>query len=112
MSKDIAALVVGYCALFCSATYRIPQFLKIYRGKSVAGISQQQYVWQNMSYVLSIAYGVLRDDTVYIVTSVTLLAMNIALQCMVRYYRATTTAHQNTTTAHQNTTTLQNTAAV
>jgi uncharacterized protein with PQ loop repeat len=85
---EIAALVVGYAALFCSATYRIPQFRKLWKTKSTAGISQQMYIWQNMSYVLSIAYGVLRHDHVYIVTSTVLMAMNLVLHGMVRYYHA------------------------
>lgn len=85
---EIVTLAVGYAALFCSASYRVPQFYKLWKTKSTAGISQQMYVWQNMSYVLSIVYGVLRKDQVYIVTSVVLMIMNLVLHGMVRYYKA------------------------
>jgi len=48
--------IMGYCGLFFSFIYRIPQILKIYRLKKGNELSKKFFLLQNAAYISFIIY--------------------------------------------------------
>lgn len=84
--KDILELAIGFTALTFGLFYRVPQIYKLYFLKNGTEISEKMLHIQNISYVLYVVYGVLRNDIVYISSSVIGVLQNLIIFGMKRWY--------------------------
>lgn len=81
------SVYIGFSALGFSLLYRIPQIYKIIKNKSSNDISIWMLHLQSISYVLYIAYGVLQEDLVYIISSCLSFSQNIILYFVYFLYK-------------------------
>ena len=83
---EYAILIIGYSATLMSMVYRVPQIYQLWKTKKGDDISVSMIVLQQLSYILAILYGFLRDDYVYITGSSISFAQNCAILYMRKLY--------------------------
>lgn len=76
---EILSLILGILYNILSLTYRLPQMFKMIRTKKVRDISVKMLNIQSASYLVSIAYGTIENDWVWIVSSSIALFQNIII---------------------------------
>lgn len=67
--------ILGYAACAVTAFTFLPQVLKTWREKSAKNVSLMMFVIAFINEAMWIAYGVLRNDMVIIVTNVIMIVM-------------------------------------
>ena len=67
--------ILGYAACAVTALTFVPQVVKTWREKSARNVSLMMFVIAFINEVMWIAYGVLRNDMVIIVTNVIMISM-------------------------------------
>jgi MtN3 and saliva related transmembrane protein len=67
--------VLGYAACAVTALTFLPQVIKTWKEKSAKNVSLMMFIIAFINEVMWIAYGVLRDDMVIIVTNVIMISM-------------------------------------
>ncbi len=67
--------ILGYSACAVTALTFLPQVLKTWKEKSAKNVSLMMFIIAFVNEVMWIAYGVLRDDMVIIVTNVIMIIM-------------------------------------
>lgn len=67
--------ILGYSACAVTALTFLPQVLKTWKEKSAKNVSLMMFIIAFINEVMWIAYGVLRDDMVIIVTNVIMIIM-------------------------------------
>jgi MtN3 and saliva related transmembrane protein len=67
--------ILGYSACAVTALTFLPQVLKTWKEKSAKNVSLMMFIIAFVNEVMWIAYGVLRDDMVIIVTNVIMITM-------------------------------------
>jgi len=78
--------ILGYAACAVTAFTFLPQVLKTWREKSAKNVSLMMFVIAFINEAMWIAYGVLRNDMVIIVTNVIMIAMcSIMISLKLRY---------------------------
>lgn len=80
-------IYIGFSALGFSLFYRIPQIYKLWKNKSSNDISVWMIHLQTISYLLYIAYGILRKDLVYIISSGISIFQNLILYFLYCLYK-------------------------
>jgi uncharacterized protein with PQ loop repeat len=78
-------LFLGFAGLFTGLCYRIPQIYKIHKTKSGKDISIPMIHLQNISYGFYIAYGILANDIVYILSSCVGVFQNLLIIALCYY---------------------------
>jgi MtN3 and saliva related transmembrane protein len=71
--------IIGVCAIIIGLIYRVPQIWLTYKTKSAKDLSRAMIWTQNISYILYIVYGVMKDDYIYYVSSGISLGQNFIL---------------------------------
>jgi MtN3 and saliva related transmembrane protein len=71
--------VLGYSACTVTALTFLPQVVKTWKEKSAKNVSMLMFVIAAVNEVMWIAYGVLRDDMVIIVTNVIMIVMAMTM---------------------------------
>jgi MtN3 and saliva related transmembrane protein len=74
MTED-SILIVGYAACIVTALTFLPQVIKTWKEKSAKNVSLMMFIIAATNEVLWIAYGVLKNDMVIIVTNVIMIVM-------------------------------------
>lgn len=87
MENDIK-VYIGFSALGFSLFYRIPQIYKLLKNKSSDDISVWMLHLQTISYILYIAYGVLVNDLIYIISSCLSMGQNVILYVLYFMYKS------------------------
>ena len=78
--------VLGYSACAVTAMTFLPQVIKTWKEKSARNVSLLMFIIAAVNEVMWIAYGVLRDDMVIIVTNVIMIAMaSVMISLKLRY---------------------------
>jgi MtN3 and saliva related transmembrane protein len=72
---DDGILIVGYAACAVTALTFLPQVIKTWKEKSARNVSLMMFIIAATNEVLWIAYGVLKNDMVIIVTNVIMILM-------------------------------------
>lgn len=67
--------ILGYAACAVTALTFVPQVVKTWKEKSARNVSLMMFVIAFINEVMWIAYGVLRNDMVIIVTNVIMISM-------------------------------------
>jgi MtN3 and saliva related transmembrane protein len=67
--------LLGYGACAVTALTFLPQVIKTWKEKSAKNVSLLMFIIAFVNEVMWIAYGVLRDDMVIIVTNVIMISM-------------------------------------
>lgn len=67
--------VLGYAACAVTALTFLPQVIKTWKEKSAKNVSLMMFVIAFVNEVMWIAYGILRQDNVIIVTNVIMIAL-------------------------------------
>ena len=73
--KEDSILIVGYAACAITALTFLPQFIKTWKEKSASNVSLMMFIIAATNEALWIAYGVLKNDMVIIVTNVIMILM-------------------------------------
>lgn len=76
---EVPSLILGILYNILSLTYRLPQIFKMIRTKKVRDISVKMLNIQSSSYLVSIAYGIIENDWVWIVSSSIALCQNVII---------------------------------
>lgn len=85
MTED-SILVLGYAACAVTALTFVPQVIKTWKEKSAKNVSLMMFIIAAVNEVMWIAYGVLRNDMVIIVTNVIMIMMAfIMISLKLRY---------------------------
>lgn len=71
--------IIGYSAGAVTALTFLPQVIKTWKERSAKDVSMLMFIIAAVNEVLWIAYGVLKDDWVIIVTNVIMLVMSTAM---------------------------------
>lgn len=78
--------VLGYAACAVTALTFLPQVLKTWKEKSAANVSLMMFLIAFVNEVMWIAFGILRNDMVIIVTNVLMIIMcSIMITLKLRY---------------------------
>jgi MtN3 and saliva related transmembrane protein len=78
--------ILGYSACAVTALTFLPQVLKTWKEKSAKNVSLMMFVIAAINEIMWIAYGVLRDDMVIIITNVIMIIMAmIMISLKLRY---------------------------
>jgi MtN3 and saliva related transmembrane protein len=78
--------ILGYAACAVTALTFLPQVIKTWKEKSAKNVSLMMFVIAFINEVMWIAYGVLRNDMVIIVTNVIMIIMcSIMIILKLRY---------------------------
>ena len=78
--------ILGYSACAVTALTFLPQVLKTWKEKSAKNVSLMMFVIAFVNEVMWIAYGVMRDDMVIIVTNVIMITMcSIMISLKLKY---------------------------
>ncbi len=67
--------ILGYSACAVTALTFLPQVLKTWKEKSARNVSLMMFIIAFINEIMWIAYGVLREDMVIIVTNVIMITM-------------------------------------
>ena len=67
--------ILGYAACAVTALTFLPQVLKTWKEKSAKNVSLMMFIIAFTNEIMWIAYGVLRNDMVIVVTNVMMLTM-------------------------------------
>jgi MtN3 and saliva related transmembrane protein len=67
--------ILGYAACAVTALTFLPQVIKTWQEKSAKNVSLMMFVIAFVNEVMWIAYGVLRNDMVIIVTNIIMISM-------------------------------------
>jgi len=67
--------ILGYSACAITALTFLPQVIKTWKEKSAKNVSLLMFIIAAVNEVMWIAYGVMRDDMVIIVTNVIMICM-------------------------------------
>ncbi|MBL7750506.1 MAG: SemiSWEET transporter [Chitinophagaceae bacterium] len=67
--------ILGYSACAVTALTFLPQVLKTWKEKSAANVSLMMFVIAFINEVMWIAYGVMKQDNVIIVTNVIMISL-------------------------------------
>jgi MtN3 and saliva related transmembrane protein len=67
--------ILGYGACAVTALTFLPQVLKTWKEKSAKNVSLMMFIIAFVNEIMWIAYGMLRDDMVIIVTNVIMITM-------------------------------------
>ena len=67
--------ILGYSACAITALTFLPQVIKTWREKSAKNVSLLMFIIAAVNEVMWIAYGVMRNDMVIIVTNVIMIVM-------------------------------------
>jgi len=71
--------ILGYSAGFITSLTFLPQVIKTWKEKSAKDISLLMFVIAAINEVMWIAYGILKNDWVIIITNVVVIAMSIIM---------------------------------
>ncbi len=78
--------ILGYAACAVTALTFLPQVAKTWKEKSAKNVSLMMFIIAFINEVMWIAYGVLRNDMVIIVTNVIMIIMcSIMISLKLRY---------------------------
>jgi MtN3 and saliva related transmembrane protein len=78
--------ILGYAACAVTALTFLPQVIKTWKEKSAKNVSLMMFLIAFANEVMWIAYGVLRNDMVIIVTNVIMIVMcSIMISLKLRY---------------------------
>jgi MtN3 and saliva related transmembrane protein len=78
--------ILGYVACVVTALTFLPQVIKTWKEKSAKNVSLMMFLIAFANEVMWIAYGVLRNDMVIIVTNVIMIIMcSIMISLKLRY---------------------------
>ena len=78
--------ILGYAACAVTALTFLPQVVKTWKEKSAKNVSLMMFIIAFANEVMWIAYGVLRNDMVIIVTNVIMIVMcSIMISLKLRY---------------------------
>ena len=78
--------VLGYSACAVTALTFLPQVIKTWKEKSAKNVSLMMFVIAAINEVMWIAYGVMRNDMVIIITNVIMIVMAmIMISLKLRY---------------------------
>jgi MtN3 and saliva related transmembrane protein len=78
--------ILGYSACAVTALTFLPQVIKTWKEKSAKNVSMMMFIIAAINEIMWIAYGVLRDDMVIIVTNIIMIAMaSIMISLKLRY---------------------------
>jgi MtN3 and saliva related transmembrane protein len=78
--------ILGYAACAVTALTFLPQVIKTWKEKSAKNVSLMMFVIAFINEAMWIAYGVLRNDMVIIVTNVIMIIMcSIMISLKLRY---------------------------
>lgn len=81
--------IIGYSAGAVTALTFLPQVIKTWKERSAKDVSMLMFIIAAVNEVLWIAYGLLKDDWVIIVTNVIMLVMSTAMIYLkLRYNKA------------------------
>lgn len=67
--------ILGYAACVVTALTFLPQVVKTWKEKSAKNVSLMMFIIAFVNEIMWIAYGVMRDDMVIIVTNVIMITM-------------------------------------
>lgn len=67
--------ILGYAACAVTALTFLPQVIKTWKEKSAKNVSLMMFIIAFVNEIMWIAYGVMRDDMVIIVTNVIMISM-------------------------------------
>lgn len=87
---EYGILLIGYSATALSLIYRIPQVYQLWKTKKGNDISLAMIIIQQLSYIIAVLYGVLRDDYVYITGSCISFLQNLIILYLRNLYSTTT----------------------
>lgn len=79
--------IIGWLGILLSQLYKVPQLVHTYRSKQAEDLSLLSIVIQTSSYVVWVAYAVIKGDFFYIVANILSFVQNIVLHLMKWYYR-------------------------
>lgn len=79
--------ILGYSACAVTALTFLPQVLKTWKEKSAKNVSLLMFIIAAVNEVMWIAYGVMRDDMVIIVTNVIMIVMAFIMISLKLRYR-------------------------
>ena len=82
MIKEIIATI----ATFCIVISYLPQIIKGHKTKSLEDISWGFLFIINIGVILWVIYGILNEDTIFIVANIILVALQLILICMKYHY--------------------------
>ena len=78
--------ILGYAACAVTAFTFLPQVVKTWKEKSAKNVSLMMFVIAFINEVMWIAYGVLRNDMVIIITNVIMIVMcSVMISLKLRY---------------------------
>ena len=81
--------ILGYSACAVTALTFLPQVIKTWKEKSARNVSLMMFVIAAINEVMWIAYGVMRNDMVIIITNVIMIVMAfIMISLKLRYKNA------------------------
>jgi MtN3 and saliva related transmembrane protein len=81
--------ILGYAACAVTALTFLPQVVKTWKEKSAKNVSLNMFIIATINEIMWIAYGVLRDDMVIIITNVIMIVMaTIMISLKLRYKNA------------------------
>lgn len=79
-------LILGYTASAVTVFTFLPQVIKTWREKSAKNVSLLMFVIAIANEILWIAYGIMRDDMVIILTNVIMMCMaSVMIYLKLRY---------------------------
>ncbi len=79
--------ILGYSACAVTALTFLPQVVKTWKEKSAKNVSLLMFVIAAVNEVMWIAYGVMRDDMVIIVTNAIMIVMAFTMISLKLRYR-------------------------
>ncbi|NOT52892.1 MAG: SemiSWEET transporter [Chitinophagaceae bacterium] len=84
-----SANIVGYIASAVTVFTFLPQVIKTWKEKSAKNVSLLMFIIAIVNEVLWIAYGVMRDDMVIILTNIVMMCMaSLMIYLKLRYKNA------------------------
>lgn len=79
--------ILGYSACAITALTFLPQVIKTWKEKSAKNVSLLMFVIAAVNEVMWIAYGVMRDDMVIVITNVIMIVMAFTMITLKLRYR-------------------------
>lgn len=79
--------ILGYSAGFITTLTFLPQVIKTWKEKSARDVSLMMFIIAAVNEVMWIAYGVLKNDMVIIITNAIVLVMSCTMIALKLRYR-------------------------
>jgi len=92
---EYAILVIGYSSAALSMIYKFEEIYKLLKTKRGVDISVSMIIIQQISYILGILYGVIRNEYVYITTSSISFLHNVVIIFIRKRYLYNTIQNEN-----------------